>query len=61
MGRAQINVRVHPSELKKLQRAASKEGYEKFSHWVKAHLWEAAGIEKEPIDLRPKANRDRHK
>lgn len=59
--RAQINVRLHPSELRKLQKKAKADGYEKFAQWVKAVLWKKAGIKTDPHDGRPKANRDRHK
>ena len=52
--RTQINIRLQKSELKQLKKAAKSEGYEKFTDWVKAALWDHAGIEEDPIDLRSK-------
>ncbi len=60
MERTQINVKVHPSELKRLQRAAKREDFAKFSQWVKHHLWKAAGIKDEPKDGRQEANKLRY-
>ena len=48
----QINVRLHANELKRYKSQARREGFDKFSQWVKYHLHVAAGIKKDPRDDR---------
>ena len=48
----QLNIRIHEDELKRYKRQAKKEGFPKFSQWVKHYLHLAAGIKNDPADDR---------